>query len=218
MNRATHAIVATIGVLFAVGGMNHGLFEILQGNKPTDGLFIAAIGEEHRMWKYGEETAFTLIPNYLGSGIATCLVGMAIIVCSLRCLHRRHGPLVFLLLFILLFLVGGGVAQVLFFSVAYGAATRIDKPLLWWRRVLSPGFRRIAGPRWLRLLILFVALGITNLWIATTGYIPGLSDADQIGNVMLVLLSIWYASFLATLVAGFAHDIDANPGPVGSKV
>ena len=45
MNRATRIIVATRGVLLGFSGMNHGFFEILQGNTPTDGLIIQAISD-----------------------------------------------------------------------------------------------------------------------------------------------------------------------------
>lgn len=210
MNRATLSIVQTIGVLLALSGMNHGLFEILQGNDPTNGFFIAAIGEEHRMWVHGEEGAFTLIPNYLASGIATWVVALAIIVWSLRFLQTRHGALIFLLLFVLLFLVGGGVAQVLFFTVAYAAATRIDKPLTLWRSILTPGFRRVVAPLWKGLLVLTAVIGLVDLWLATTGYIPGLPDDDRVLGVMVVLLLVWYVIFLFTFVAGFAYDIDGG--------
>ena len=50
MNRATRATVTTISMVLAIGGsLDHGLWEILQGYSPTDGLLIQAIGEEQRM-------------------------------------------------------------------------------------------------------------------------------------------------------------------------
>jgi len=64
LNKATRANVAVLGVVFGLSGMSHGFFEALQGNKPTGGMFIAAIGEAHRMWPHGSEPAFTLIPNF----------------------------------------------------------------------------------------------------------------------------------------------------------
>ena len=56
--------MVTLGTIFGISGMSHGLFEILQGNVPTGGLFISAIGEAHKMWPHGNELAFTLIPNF----------------------------------------------------------------------------------------------------------------------------------------------------------
>ncbi len=36
--------VATFSTLFGISGLEHGLFEILQGNVRPDGLMISAIG------------------------------------------------------------------------------------------------------------------------------------------------------------------------------
>ena len=49
VNRAVQAVVATLGIIFGLGGMGHGFFEALQGNTPTGGLVIDAIGVAHRM-------------------------------------------------------------------------------------------------------------------------------------------------------------------------
>ena len=63
MRNATRVIVSTLGVLFGISGMSHGFFETLQGNTPTNGLIIFAIGEANRMWIHGNKPAFTLIPQ-----------------------------------------------------------------------------------------------------------------------------------------------------------
>ena len=89
---ATRVIVSTLGVLIAVGGMDHGLFEVLQGNKPTGGLVVHAIGEQNRMWAYGTEDAFTLIPNFLITGVAAIVVSVLIMVWSVGFVHKKqHG-------------------------------------------------------------------------------------------------------------------------------
>ena len=48
-NRATRVITAVVGIMLAFAGLEHGLFEVFQGNKPTDGLIIQAIGESMAM-------------------------------------------------------------------------------------------------------------------------------------------------------------------------
>jgi hypothetical protein len=106
---ATRIIVTTIGVIFGFGGIDHGFFEFLQGNTPTNGLIIQAIGEGQRFWVEGTEEAFTIIPNFLISGILSMAIGLAIIIWSLWFIHSPHGRTVFLGLFIILFLVGGGI-------------------------------------------------------------------------------------------------------------
>lgn len=80
MNRATRINVTTIGVIFGLGGMTHGFAETLQGNTPTGGLFINAIaaGSSWTRWSEGGEGAFTVIPNFLLTGILAMLAGLAI--------------------------------------------------------------------------------------------------------------------------------------------
>lgn len=113
MNYATHKIVATIGFILAIAGLDHGFFETLQGSHPTSGLIIKAIGPEMHLW--GTEEAFTIIPNYLLTGILAILVSLAIIVWSLKYVQTKHGASVLGLLFILLFLFGGGIAAQIVF-------------------------------------------------------------------------------------------------------
>ena len=118
--------MSTLGVLIAVGGMDHGLFEVLPGNKPTGRLIVHAIGEQNRMWAYGTEDAFTLIPNFLITGVAAIVVSVLILVWSVVFVQKKNGSLVFLLLSILLFLVGGGVAQVVFFLLWHGPSRPVS--------------------------------------------------------------------------------------------
>ena len=140
---ATRLIATIIGVIFGFSGINHGIFEFLQGDTPTNGPFVFAIGEAQRFWPLATEGAFTLAPTFRLAGALSILVGLAIIVSSIWFLPARHGRTVFLGLFVLLFLVGGGIGQVAFFIPAWAFATRMDQPLTWWKRVLP----RRAWPR-----------------------------------------------------------------------
>ena len=215
MNNATRTIVATLGTIFGLSGMNHGLFEILQGNVPTSGLLISAIEESHKMWPHGDEMAFTLIPNFLITGIAAVIVGLALIIWSLGFVHRKHGPAVLLLLFILLFLVGGGVAQILFFPWIWLASTCIYKPLSGWRKILPVQAQKPLGKAWLGSLILCAALWVVALVIATTGFVPGASNPDAALTIMLITLGLQIIVMPLTFISGFAHDLaaEANTAP-----
>lgn len=210
MNRATRINVATIGVIFGFSGMTHGFAETLQGNRPTGGLFINAIaaGSSWTRWTEGGEGAFTIVPNFLLTGLLAMLAGLAIIIWSLGFVHKRHGPLVYLLLFILLFLVGGGIGQVAFFVPAWAVATRTHKPLTWWRRMLLAGMRRGLAKAWPWLLRAASLLILIALVIATFGYIPGVQDMDRVLNITLSLVGLSLGLFLLAFVAGFAYDIE----------
>lgn len=102
MNKATRINAATVGTIFGFSAVTHGFFETLQGNVPTRGFFIFAIGEAQKMWSHGNEPAFTLIPNFLLTGIVAMIVGFSVIIWSLGFVHKKNGPSVFILLFILL--------------------------------------------------------------------------------------------------------------------
>jgi hypothetical protein len=198
-----------LAVLLAISGMlAHGLFEVLQGNTPTDGLFIEAIGEAHRMWEHGTEGAFTIIPNFLITGLLAMTVSLGIIIWSIGFVHKRNGPLVLLLLLILLFLVGGGIAQILFFIPLWAVATHINKPLSWWRRILPEGLRRVLAMLWPWFLIAASLLLVIGLAISVTGFVPGVNDADLILSIDWSLLGIGYLLYMLALVAGFAYDIE----------
>ncbi len=211
MNNAIRVTVATLGVCFGISGMSHGFFEALQGNTPTGGMFISAIGEAQRMWPHGNEPAFTLIPNFLITGIAAMLVGLAIIVWSLGFLHKKHGPTILLLLFVLLLLVGGGIAQILFFPWIWLISTRINKPLFWWRKILPGKIQMPLGRLWLWCLIISSALLVFILQIAITGFVPALNDHETVLSVMLICLVVEAVVLPLTFISGFAHDIAMEP-------
>ena len=214
MNHATRIIVAVFGVIFAIGGMGHGYFETLQGNTPTNGLVIDAISESTRTWVYGGEPAFTLIPNFLMTGIAATAVSIAIIIWSLGFLHTRHGATVFLLLFVLLFLVGGGIGQIPFFLTAWAFATRINKSLTWWRRVLPEGVRRTIARIWPWTLIASALLILLALEIAIFGYFPGVTDAEQLITIVMLSLGLGLVLYIFSGIAGIAYDIQQRPKSV----
>jgi hypothetical protein len=211
MNRATKTIVSTIGVILGVSGLDHGIFEILQGNQPTKGLLIEAIGPNHIMWVHGGEGAFTILPTFLLTGVLAVLTGIAMIVWSLKFIDSKRGPLVFFILNLLLFLFGGGIAApILIYPAAGLAATRIHHPLTWWHKVLPERIRPVLGRLWPYTLTLAVISMLVGLYIAITGHIPGMNAATP-DLILAIDLAIVFGGglgmFLVSLVCGFAADI-----------
>jgi hypothetical protein len=209
LNRTTRISVSLIGIFFGIAGLDHGFFESLQGNRVTPGLFIQAIGPAQRMWLYGTEDAFTIIPNFLVTGILAVLVSIAIMIWAVGFVQLKNGPLIFILLFVLLFLVGGGVGQVVFFIPTWAAATRINKPLTWWRKILSERVSSSLSKFWRGSLIIGSICFLVALEIAIFGYFPGLENPERIQVVCWSFLASSLVVFLFTFVAGFAHDIQA---------
>jgi hypothetical protein len=207
---ATRTIVSALGVLFAVSGLNHGLFETLQGNAPTPGLFIRSIGPHQQMWPYGTEDAFTLIPNFLASGIVAIAISLVIVVWSLWFVDRKHGNWIFLLLFLLLSLSGGGVAQVVFFMLAWAVSLRIHKPVVWPKRMLPQRARLVFGKLWLGCLVLFTLLALAALEIAIVGYVPCVENPELRLHICWSLLVIGMCFLLVGIAAGFVHDAETH--------
>ncbi|MDF2479518.1 MAG: rane protein of unknown function [Sphingobacterium sp.] len=207
-NRAIQTIVATLGVIFGISGIGHGFFETLQGNTATNGYVIYAIGEANRIWLHGNEPAFTIIPNFLLTGIAAILVGVAVIIWSAGFMSKKNASLVFLSLFFLLFLVGGGIGQVIFVMIGWAMSTRIRKPLNWWRKVLPAGVRRFLSKRWRPFLIVSSLLILYTLQIAIFGFVPGISNPDSISMVMVSTLGIGLLFLILAFISGCAHDIE----------
>ena len=211
-NAATRVIVSTLGVLIGIGSINHGLLETVQGNRPTPGHIVNALAPGYRwtVWTQGGEPAFTLVPNFLLTGVLATLVGLLLIVWSLRFIQRSHGPSIFLFLSVTSFLVGGGVAQVVLFTMNWTAATRILAPLRFWRWLIPAPARRVLGGFWRWTLVAATILFLAALEIAVVGYVPGVSNSIRILHVCWTILLVALGLILLSLISGFAHDTDAD--------
>ena len=205
---ATRIIATTIGVFFGLfSSINHGIFEILQGSAPTNGPWIYAIGEAQRFWPLGTEDAFTLLPTFLMTGIASVMVGIAIVIWSIWFLPGKHGRTVFLGLFLLSFLVGGGIGQVAFFLPAWAFATRIDKPLTGWRKVLPRGLWPFLSRLWIGTFILATVSMLIGTEMAVFGYFPGLSGPTSIQDTAMLFVLSAAILYIVSFIAGFSHEL-----------
>jgi hypothetical protein len=193
-NSGARAVAAALGVCVGVSGLDHGFFETLQGNMPTPGLIVQAIGPSQRMWVYGTEEAFTLIPNFLVTGLLAMVVGLLTIIWSIRYLDRPNGALVLLGLGALMFLVGGGIGMVVFLLAGWLVARRIHRPLTWVPSRLPASVGSVLSRSWPAFLVAGLALYAFALEVAIVGFVPGVSDPDQ-------ALTICWLALLGTLAS-----------------
>ena len=200
-------VAAALGACVGLSGIDHGIFEVLQGNTATPGFFIDAIGPVQRMWEYGTESAFTLVPNFLATGVLAITAGVATTVWSAGFLDRRRGATVLLVLGLLTFAVGGGIGMLPFLVFGWAVARRIGRPVRHQRRLpawLSAG---VSGAR-TRLVGSGLVLYLAAIWIAVTGEVPGMSDADQILTVCWSLLGGALALFAVSLVGAAPRPLE----------
>ena len=200
-------VVSIIGVIFGFSGMSHGFFEILQGNTQFTGFIINAIGPAHQMWEYGHEPAFSIIPNYLITGILAMLIGSLIIVFSVRYIHTYYASSIFIVLFIILFLVGGGIAQILFFSYGYILATRIHKPLTFSRKIIPLALHRSLRHIYKPCIIVSALFIIFTLEIGIFGFVPGTNDPELIMRIMIISVVIGFVLLILSSLSAIANDI-----------
>jgi hypothetical protein len=207
-NRATRVVASTLGTLVGLAGIDHGIFEILQGHIRPESYMIAAIGPQQRFWVYGEETALTIIPSFLISGILSVILGIVVIVWAIGFVDRKYGSGVLLLLSIALFLVGGGFAPIFMALIACLTATRIQKPLKFWRAVLPAVIRKFLGKIWLGVLIAFVIIFVFSVIVAIfgwplTAFFDDATAFKHLNSISFVMVGLMLLSSLC----GFAHDI-----------
>lgn len=192
--KGTKAVAAALGVCVGVSGLDHGFFEVLQGNTATPAFIVQAIGPAQRMWIYGTEEAFTLVPNFLVTGFLAMVAGLLTILWSLRCVDRPNGGRVLLLLGGLMFLVGGGIGMLVFLLAGWLVARRIHRPLTWVPSRLPGTGRRLLWRSWPALVVVGLALYGFALEVAIVGFVPGVPDPDQ------ALIICWLA-LLGTLAS-----------------
>jgi len=210
-NRHIRITVSIVGILLGAAGiLNHGIFEILQGNVRTSGFFIEAIGESHRFWIHGTEGAITLVPNYLLTGVLASLVSLAVIVWSIRGMHQANGAAVFVLLMIVLTLVGGGIGHIVLFIPTWLYARTIGKSLTWWRSVLPTNARTFLVILWKPALALTVFSWMVVMELGIFGWFPRQSNPDVVLNITFgfVLLTLLISNI--AFISAIAYDIEED--------
>ena len=194
-------VVASFAILCGVTGVTAGIFEISQGNIETEGFVITTIDPEHAL--AGELTYFavTVIPNMAITGIVAIVVSMVVVVWAVFFVQRKHGPLILFGLFIAQTLLGGGwILDMAIITVAL--ATRIGKPLSWWRRHLT-GRTRVLMDRLLIPSLVCYAVISFGLIVLTVMIVDDQSWWDSLN----LLAAIMFVPMVLMILGAFAHDV-----------
>ncbi len=184
----TQIIVAIFGIVFAVAGITHGVFEILQAPAPKPGLFVDSIGPEQRFWPEGDDPGISILPTFLLSGVFTVGFGVLIIAQCLFGLSLARAAWIFLSLFIAQTLTGGGLGYVPFYLVAWGYLTRVEKPLDWVGPKLDGALGRLLAVLSWPAALIGAALWLQALIVSVIGIYPGLTAPQD--KLMLIWLSL----------------------------
>jgi hypothetical protein len=206
-SRGTLALtISAFSFLFGVSGIEHGVFEILQGSARPEGLLISAIGPGQRFWSRGIETAFTLIPNYLITGIAAVIFSSAVAIWSAFFMKRKGAWIALLFLSIAQFLTGGGFAQISLAILVSLAASAIGRPRRLWRAYVPLAARKLIAAPWIFFFAAFLAAFAAAIEMAVFGFPFGSSNPDLTYGIMMISSYVIMATFVLALLSAFARD------------
>jgi hypothetical protein len=202
MNRATRIVASSFGAFAAIGAIEHGIFEIMQGNVAPAGVMISSMGPPcvpAEIWN-ACEPAMTILPNLLLTGIAAVVLGVIAMVWSLFFIARPHGGLVLLLLSLAMLLFGGGIFPPLIGMAGGAMGARINAPIAWWRRRFSGGAGRFLAALWPWTVIVFL-VGLLGQFVVGHFFNDFLL---QNGALILVLIPLL---LVVTVLSAFAWDV-----------
>jgi hypothetical protein len=198
--------IAIFSSLFGFSGIEHGFFEILQGNTKPNGFIISAIGPLQRFWLHGTETAFTLIPNFQITGIIAIITSICVIIWSLYFLRNKYSWIILLFLSVAQFLTGGGFAQIFLSVVLSITAAGLYRPRKFWKEYISEKFRLFLSFLWNITFLLFIAIFIISMEMAVFGLPYGKTNPEMIYGVMMSFSYIMIILFCLSLVFAYAKD------------
>ena len=202
MRKATKAIATWFGLAAGLAGLEHGIFEILQGNTHPEGLMIASMGPPcvaEETWN-ACEPAMTVLPSMLLSGILSVILGLLIVVLIIGYIQHKRAGLVMLLLCIVLLLVGGGLFPPIIGIIGSFAAMQINKPLDGKKR---SSFLRFAAKLWPWPLVVFVG------WLAGQ-WLIGYFFNDFLQSIMGVAAILILVMLPVSFITAYAQDLQTD--------
>jgi len=199
MRKATKTVATWFGISAGIAGVEHGYYEILQGNLPTNSLMISSIGPPcipDEIWN-ACEPALTIIPNYFISGIFSVIIGLLIIIWSIFFIQSRFGGIILILMSIALLLFGGGIFPPLIGIVGGIAATRINVPIY---AVQEKRSNLFAANMWPWPLIIFL-VWIWGQWVV--GYFFN----DLLQRFMVIGILVILMMLPLSVYSAYARDV-----------
>ena len=203
MRKATKTVAAWFGIAAGIAGLEHGYFEILQGNTKPEGVMIVSIGPPcvpEKIWN-ACEPAMTIIPNFLIVGILSVIIGLLILTWSAAFVHRKNGGAILILLSIVLLLFGGGIFPPLIGLVGGAAGTQINKPL---PDKPAGSLLRRAAKLWPWPLVIFM------VWVWGQ-FVVGYFSNDFLKSIMGFGLLLILTMLPLSVYTGYAHDAAGQP-------
>jgi hypothetical protein len=197
MRKATKTVASWLGLVAGIAGLEHGYFEILQGNTRPASLMFVSMGPPcvpEQIWN-ACEPAMSILPNFLITGILAVLLGMAMMAWAAAFMQRKNGGVGLILLSVALLLFGGGFFPPLIGLVGGAAGMQINKPLAG----KPGGVTRWVAKLWPWPLVIFL------VWVL--GQFPvGYFFNDFLKSIMGIGLLLILTMLPVSVYTGYACD------------
>lgn len=203
MNKATRTLFLTLGILSGIMGIEHGIGEVLEGNRPTDGIFILSWPDTAFFEIMSGEPAMTIIPNYFLTGLLAIFFSCIFLAVLVKPgLDRKTVPILLALL-ILMLLTGGGFGPPILGIIAVLIALKRNSSLKIWSR-LPAKVHSVLSMLWPWSFGLCLA-GWLMLFpgAALIAFLTGIDHE----LLMIVPILIAFAFIPITLLLGFSRDV-----------
>ncbi|MFA6904114.1 MAG: hypothetical protein WC236_13645 [Gallionellaceae bacterium] len=204
---AAKAIALVFGILGGLGGIVHGVGEVLQGNIKPDEMFFSSWTQGPIALYLDGDPAFSVIPNFFVTGVFTLVVSTLVVLWSCVFIEKKHGGFVLISLSIAMLLVGGGVGPPTLALLAGISGVGINATYSWWRVHLNKNIQHILGTLWPWIFGVCVVNGlflVIGHVIAVYFFAPVNAEIFQYSFLFAVL------SLIVSIIAGIGYDISRN--------
>jgi len=207
---ALRATVSAFGIIGGLGGITHGVGEVLQGSVAPAGIVFDSWVEGPIATHMGGEPGMTVVPNLLATGVLTIIFSLAMVLWSAFFAGTRHVGRLQVLLSGAMLLVGGGFAPPVIGMLAGAAGLGMGAPHTRWRKHLPAGLQRFLARLWP--WVFGVALANGMLLVAGSIILVYVFDLNApglfVGSFLFAVVSL-----LLTAVSGVAYDIQQHHQP-----
>jgi len=168
-------LAAICGGLAGVGGITHGVGEVLQGSRSPDGIVFDSWAQGRIARNLGDEPAMTLVPNLLITGTLTILASLAVLLWAVAFVDGPHAGRGLVLLSVVMLLVGGGFGPPMLGMLAGLAAGGAHASRQRWTGPLAGRTGRLLASLWPGLACSGCAYSTPSCWWSGRQWSPALS-------------------------------------------
>ncbi len=203
---AARGTALIFGILAGLGGLTHGIGEVLQGSVKPGGLIINSWTQGPIATNMGGEPGMTIVPNLLVTGVLTIVVSLATVIWALFVRDKKDGWIL-ILLSVAMLLVGGGFGPPILGILAGVAGTGIEASSNRWPNREARRLRRFLVALWPWIFCVAAANGLfLVVGSVILVYFFDLNNPDLFTNSFFFSI----LSLALTIFVGRVHDVQKH--------